>query len=331
MFRRRRPLHPPAAPVDNSSDSEASDGDVLPDEDLYKPTPIDIAVVRAMLSQAKKLPPDLVDSIFDFAEYWAHSAVELHESIRLSGTAPSEDTLLLRSYPLGLVNLGGEETVIPTNSKAYSTNPLRPLPRGKEYDPAFFAKLAKYPTPKLVSPARKVVFSMKSQDQGWASSSDTTSWTWFEAGLEKFDAEHVCNDSCSDEARNSHPGTHDPPLSLCSLRPLQPEIKRNDNAQGEYKYDFPIEHHSQWEIKRNKRTEDRWRTHVITWSYLDNVNAESEEGQRLEEQGRGRDTGDGSFVRGLKFGDVVTLWGKARFPGWTNRVSSARIDVYWAV
>lgn len=72
--------------------------------------------------------------------------------------------------------------------------------------------------------------------------------------------------------------------------------------------------------------------HEITWSYLDNIRSDSSEAKEIDElQGRGRETLDGSFVRDLKLGDVVTLWAKARFPGWKNNVEKVKIDVYWAV
>lgn len=80
---------------------------------------------------------------------------------------------------------------------AYDTNEAKPRPLGKEHDPSYFAKLADYPTPKLLHPVRKVVFSIRSKDQGWGGDSEDHhtyhgSWTWFEAGLEKFDAEQTC-------------------------------------------------------------------------------------------------------------------------------------------
>ena len=71
--------------------------------------------------------------------------------------------------------------------------------------------------------------------------------------------------------------------------------------------------------------------HVVTWSYLDNIDPSSDEAQKLEDQGRGRESGDGSFVRSLKLGDVVTIWAKARFGGWVNHIERVKIDVYWAV
>ncbi|CAK7273472.1 hypothetical protein SEPCBS57363_005670 [Sporothrix epigloea] len=51
----------------------------------------------------------------------------------------------------------------------------------------------------------------------------------------------------------------------------------------------------------------------------------------LDDVGRGSDTGDGSFVRNLRVGDVVTVWAKSRHNVWENVVRSIAVDVYWAV
>ena len=51
----------------------------------------------------------------------------------------------------------------------------------------------------------------------------------------------------------------------------------------------------------------------------------------LEEEGRGPQTGNGEFVRSLKLGDIVSIWGKARFRGWVNHVQKVKVDLYWAV
>jgi hypothetical protein len=69
----------------------------------------------------------------------------------------------------------------------------------------------------------------------------------------------------------------------------------------------------------------------VEWSWTDDINPESDGGQELKNQGRGRATGDGTFVRDLKMGDVITIWGKAKFPAWQNNIEKVRIDVYWAV
>ena len=68
---------------------------------LYQPTPTDIYVARAMLVKAIQLPPDIVDAVFDYAEYWAHSSnyidyIEEHKSpLRILGGSPSENRFLV--------------------------------------------------------------------------------------------------------------------------------------------------------------------------------------------------------------------------------------------
>lgn len=64
-------------------------------------TPIDIVVTRIMLTKGKKLPPDVVDVIFDFAEYWAHSSNEIdyiaeHSGpLMINGASPVENKFLV--------------------------------------------------------------------------------------------------------------------------------------------------------------------------------------------------------------------------------------------
>ncbi len=48
----------------------------------------------------------------------------------------------------------------------------------------------------LEHPCRKIVFTITSHDQGWGGDNPedrrtyNNSWTWFEVGLERFDAQH---------------------------------------------------------------------------------------------------------------------------------------------
>lgn len=84
-----------------------------------------------------------------------------------------------------------------TDELQYDLNETKPQPLSRERDASYFAKLADYPTPKLVHPVRKVVFTIKSKDQGFVDGGQNAgtynaSWTWFEAGLERFDREQVC-------------------------------------------------------------------------------------------------------------------------------------------
>jgi hypothetical protein len=81
---------------------------------------------------------------------------------------------------------------------AYDMSLPPPAPLSREHDQDFFVGLASYPTPTLVSPVRKVVFNLRCKDQGTTSSNLENrgtfhgAWTWFEAGLERFDAAKAC-------------------------------------------------------------------------------------------------------------------------------------------
>jgi hypothetical protein len=84
-------------------------------------------------------------------------------------------------------------------------------------------------------------------------------------------------------------------------------------------------------LQKNICAERNTKEHVITMTSDDDIDSESPAAYELEKQGRGRGTGNGELVRGLKVGDVVTVWAKARFRGWVNNVEEVKIEVYWAV
>ncbi|GJN69483.1 hypothetical protein ACCO45_002294 [Purpureocillium lilacinum] len=323
-----------------ADDLPASPANKTPaNNDRYNPTPIDIAVTRIMLARSKRLPPDIVDAIFDFAEYWAHSTnainftTEHQDYLRISGSSQVETKFLLRSFPLGLTGIAGDKNL--AEELAYDTNESKPRPLAKEREPGYFAKLADYPTPRLVSPCRKIVFSIRGKDQGWVSQPDakgtySASWTWYEVGLERFDAEQDCDSNCTYDVRHESPKSTALPLPVCGLRTIKPTIKREPDEE-DYKYDHPLLHQDQFLIQKNRTASRDFVDHVVTWSYLDDVKPDSDAGKALEEQGRGRGTGNGEFVRDLRLGDVVTVWGMARFGAWVNNVEAVKIDVYWAV
>lgn len=128
---------------------------------------------------------------------------------------------------------------------------------------------------------------------------------------------------------------------MCALRPIYPTFSLSDkygSAQDdskedgpEYKYDHGHLPADERLIQRNQTRCREVKTHVVQWSWTDDIDPESDAAEELKLQGRGRGTGDGSFVRDLKLGDVITVWGKAKFPAWINHVDKVRIDVYWAV
>jgi hypothetical protein len=133
---------------------------------------------------------------------------------------------------------------------------------------------------------------------------------------------------------------------MCALRPVYPNFAEKprtdqsseslaDAADGATEPDYVYEHGfmppEDRVIQRNRTRNREMKTHVVEWSWTDDIHPESDGALELKSKGRGRATGDGRFVRDLKLGDVVTVWGKAKFPAWVNHIEKVKIDVYWAV
>jgi len=309
-------------------------------EPQFHPSPGDIKLVREMLCEWTTIPVDVVDEILDYAEYWAHSSNEIdfnleHGShLKISGTSPSKNKFLLRSYPVGLTNPDGQKHL--ADELAYDTTEARPWPLTTPHPDTYFNKLADYQAPPLEAPVRKVVFTIKSKDQGWGGRGQDHgtyqgSHTWFEAGLEKFDAADTCDPQCVYDVRFRSTETVDPPLPVCTLRPILPPLEKSENPEVEFQYSHPLHGEPNVVIQHNVMAGKNMKEHVVTWSWLDDISPGSPEAESLAQQGRGKATGDGSFVRNLRMGDVITVWGKARFPGWMNHVEKVKIDIYWAV
>lgn len=271
-------------------------------------------------------------------------------------------SIQLRSKPLGFIKKTHYDDDFYTFTPVAPVSP-EPLSSDAEYPPSQFQDWIGGPTNVVQHPCRKIVFTITSHDQGWSSArhergSYQASYTWFEAGLERFDRNALrpkdateiessrTHESVTDEAeagpsaaaaeaseKNTedaattsveHDDLPEPYLPLYSLRSIYPSVEP----------DRPEFHHDllpspQFTIQRNKTATRMDTTHRIVWSWTDHVNAPTAE--KLDVDGRGRETGDGAFVRDLKLGDVVTVWAKTRFASWVNHVESVKLDVYWAL
>jgi hypothetical protein len=118
-------------------------------------------------------------------------------------------------------------------------------------------------------------------------------------------------------------------LNMDNLRTLWPTSELRQGTEVFHHELLPDPDH---QIQSNVLADDQTKEHRVVWSRTDNIKSTSTQAHELlEEKGRGRGTGDGQFVRNLKLGDVVTVWARARFPGWVNHVESVQIDVYWVV
>ncbi|TQS34699.1 hypothetical protein Golomagni_04907 [Golovinomyces magnicellulatus] len=217
-------------------------------------------------------------------------------------------------------------------------------------------------------PCRKIVFTIEGHDQGWGGTPSCrgtyeNSYTWFDVGKEEARIYDVKKLLSSQPSSPRLPGVPDdsfqgpyflvPPLSafapgnkssectdtntiFCTTRPIFPRVVSDtpnstcNNIRKTAQFEHPLLPDSKV-LQKNITAEKETKKHVITWSYNDNIDPDSQAGILLEKQGRGRATANGDFVRNLRIGETITVWGKSRFPGWANFVEEVSIDVYWAV
>lgn len=91
----------PEHPDENANASGSGNETSTEEQNSYNPTPVDIGIVRIMLARAMKIPPTLIDEIFEHAEYWASSSnqvdfnLEHQAPMTISGTREREDAFLV--------------------------------------------------------------------------------------------------------------------------------------------------------------------------------------------------------------------------------------------
>ncbi|KAK4236019.1 hypothetical protein C8A03DRAFT_17285 [Achaetomium macrosporum] len=302
----------------------------------HEPSIADVLVVKAMLNKALNLPPEIVNAIIDFAEYWPHSSTEVSFAdsrvAARGGRQGDEDHFLLRSNPIGLQELRRRgEGSLPSHR-----TPPKPQPPGEELSVDDFQTPEVSPVSMLAHPCRRIVFTIRSHDQGWGGDyhqrhTYNDSWTWFEVGLERWCRTRPGSPGAAGQQQAIQQHSR-PSLQLEDLCTVLPEVEWNGEAE-DYVFNHPLFPREDLKIQCNRVADGDSRTHRIIWSYTDDVDPERdvEAAARLNEQGRGSATGNGRFVRELKLGDVVTVWAKARFRGWANHVESVKLDVYYAI
>ena len=99
---------------------------------------------------------------------------------------------------------------------------------------------------RLQNPVRKVVFSIQSCDQGWASNREGGSWTWFTAGVYPKNEPEV--EEAAPESEESSRVKRDD-----RFLPREREIFRNDIASSEMKL-----HLVEWSVNSENEDERKW-------------------------------------------------------------------------
>ncbi len=214
---------------------------------------------------------------------------------------------------------------------------IHPGPLKQEFTTEQFQQYIKSPVALLQYPCRKIVFTFESRDQGWGNRGQSTnkyeaSWTWFSVGLERFEADSDAEDAEAVTTQLATSLDSPTPLRLDRIRAIWPESRPAEAGHPEqWKFHHELHPEPDRMIQANLTAHPRTTEHRVVWSYTDDIDPESEAGEQLTHQGRGRATGNGEFVRGLKLGDIVSVWAHARFPAWVNQVRSVKVEVYYAV
>jgi hypothetical protein len=267
-----------------------------------------------------------------------------------------------------------------TEADKYPAMPSEPWPEPDDFPHSVTQEVLDSWTrdakPRGEFPCRKIVFTIKSHDQGWGGPAGCRgtykgSSTWFDVGLETLSAtrDHqlpLMTDSGQDsrltrrdveerpEGIYAHSGTTPlpyfsipdsqststkPEIILCTTHTIKPEtytrtvLSEDPDVPPKTMLSFRHDLNPGMDCLQRNRTATRDTTdHVITWSCTDDImDPDSVDAIELDKQGRGRETGNGEYVRNLKIGDVVTVWAKARYGGWVNTIEEVKIEVYWVV
>jgi len=272
----------------------------------YQPSLIDVFKVKRYLQS--KFPTMLVDKIVDDASYWPHSSVYLERPLTITfGPEGKNDVMYMRTPPLGIPGTDGDISFIENDLKdngAAWTKKLRIGERG-------FPRLGLTPTPQ--HPCRKIEFQLWSHDQGWGGEHPGTyraSYSWFDVGIQKLQSPIFTNDIIEWPAYLLFEEFDEEPCSTDSAPPVIPTAMT---------------------LQKNVVAKSQTTEHTIVWHFLDSYDKGSAEVIEAVNQGRGPESLNGKFVRSMQMGDCITLWARARFPGWQNHVQKAKVTIYWAL
>jgi hypothetical protein len=294
----------------------------------FQLTIADIILVKEYFSKVSRpLPLELIDQILDDALYWPHSSVTLEWDILTPGNAEdstsgvnsTQDRMYMRTLPFAVYGTEGDITLTHEHVGRVGLGSVEPFHLGIPNDEE--AESAQWLPPRGEYPCRKIVFQLWSEDQGWSDDRDNHgtyrgSYSWYDASVETLDCD-ILNQGCVTWPAHLLVCGSDSPILVQS--PFH--FTRRD---PEHPFLPPPTH-----LQRNVHANRTIHHHTITWHYLDSI--DSPVAMEADLNGRGWKSLDGSFVRSLKVGDCITLWMRARFPGWLSHVVKAKIETYWAV
>lgn len=183
---------------------------------------------------------------------------------------------------------------------------------------------------RIQRPVRKVIFRFESHDQGWTSSRDQGSWSWFEVGVvpdivikqhEIVGTEHAMSHFVHPDFKPVPQSVHRTMHTIRAPRLHRPvpqatePIEPVDDSQREYSRTHPINDQilREQEVFRNSLACRDWEVNTVVWSHDD------------------PDPVKASWVQSLQIGDHIIVRAWARFPGWANYVRTVSVTVCNAI
>jgi hypothetical protein len=70
----------------------------------YKPSVQDVLDVKTIIVEASQLPPEMIDIIIDYAEYWPHTSVTTTQSSLATGSRLHENVFIVSLFPSSKAN-----------------------------------------------------------------------------------------------------------------------------------------------------------------------------------------------------------------------------------
>lgn len=82
---------------DGTSDTGSSSSNASQQLDVsgYKPSPMDVHVVKLMLQEGLGIPAELILTIIDHAQYWPHTTNEFTRGLTAAGSRHSENSFVV--------------------------------------------------------------------------------------------------------------------------------------------------------------------------------------------------------------------------------------------
>lgn len=155
-------------------------------------------------------------------------------------------------------------------------------------------------------------FTIESHDQGWSGDKAfhgtySHSHTWFEATIFR-----ATNQNELEEPTQILNHSYDQPVDcLDELQHLgwALEARTLDQTENNSRYAWPLQH--------NVHASRKAKRHCVTWSRKPTSRSNGDNGSS---------SGNG-FISTLSPGDRIGVWARALYPGWTNSVSSVKIEL----